>query len=162
MRLTLLANNSVGQTNRTAASIDVHTLRSSTTYVDNDNVSPETRGLKTALHKAFRYFQFGLPIPPSSLAKLESFRVDTDTFLRMTRVKELDGGRYIYLEDGKIKFYTFTLPPHAEVIGRVLRQVSRQDTADLFIDGSGGGMMMYVCFLIPSRRPTDKSRCKAT
>ncbi len=148
-------NNSVIQTNATVPSADVHTLRSSKQYVSNNDFGPRTSGLKTALFNAFRYFQSGSPIPTSILAKLDSFTVDSNTFLRMTRIKELDGGRYIYLEDGKIKFFTFTQPPHAEIIGRVLRQISRQDTADLFIDGSGGGMLIYMSLLISSRRPLE-------
>ena len=132
-------NNSVIQANATVRSADTHTLRSSKQYVSNNDFGPRTNGLKTALFNAFRYFQSGSPIPTPIMAKLDSFTVDSDTFLRMARIKELNGGRYIYLEDGKIKFFTFTKPPHAEVIGRVLRQISRQDTADLFIDGSSGG-----------------------
>jgi hypothetical protein len=149
-----LPNNPVVQSNAITPSPNVHTLRSSTTYVHNDNIVPRTNSLKTALYNAFHYFQSGSPIPTSLLAKLDSFAVDSDTFLRMTRVKELNGGRYIYLEDGKIKFFTFTQPPHAEVIGRVLRQISRQDTADLFIDGSGGGILFFIFLLNPSRCPT--------
>ena len=134
----------------------------STTYVHNDHFVPRTNSLNTALRNAFHYFQSGSPIPASLLAKLDSFTVDSDTFLRMTRVKELNGGRYIHLEDGKIKFFTFTQPPHAEVIGRVLRQISRQDTADLFIDGSGGGVLFFIFSLNPSRCPTGQSQRKAT
>lgn len=132
-------NSSLIQANANVRSADIHTLRSSKQYVSNNDFGPRTSGLKTALFNAFRYFQSGSPIPRPIMAKLDSFTIDSDTFLGMTRIKELNRGRYIYLEDGKIKFFTFTQPPHAEVIGRVLRQISRQDTADLFVDGSGGG-----------------------
>ena len=145
-------NSSVIQTNATVPSVDVHTLRPSEQYVSNNDI---TSGLKTAFFNAFRYFQSGLPIPTSILAKLDSFTVDSNTFLRLTRIKELNGGRHIYLEDGKIKFFTFTQPPHAEIIGRVLRQISRQDIVDLFIDGSGGGILIYINLLISSRRPIE-------
>jgi hypothetical protein len=146
-----MSNNPVVRNNATNPLPDVHTLRSSTTYIHNDNFVPRTNSLNTAFYNAFQYFQSGSPIPSSLLAKLDSFAVDSDTFLRMTRVKELNSGRYIYLEDGKIKFFTFTQPPHAEVIGRVLRQISRQDTADLFIDGSAGGILFFLFLLNLSR-----------
>src|SRR5271154_2631181 len=93
-----LPNNSVVQNNPVTPSPNVHTLRSSTTYVHDDNFVPRTNSLKTALYNAFQYFQSGSPISISLLAKQDSFAVDSDTFLRMTRVKEFNGGRYIYLE----------------------------------------------------------------
>ena len=94
--------------------------------------------------KPFAIFSPAHPSRNPFWKKLHSFPVDCDTFLRITKIKELASGRYLYLEDGKIKFNTFTQPPHAEVLGRVMRQIARQDTADLFIDGSGDGMMYCV------------------
>jgi hypothetical protein len=136
--------------------------RNATSSQSSNSSSPEssashesrTNRLNKALHNAFEYFQSGSPIPPPLMSKLDSFVVDSETFLRMTRVKELNSGRYIFLEDGKIKFYTYTQPPHAEIIGRVLRQISRQDVADLFIDGSGGGIFFSTFLLNLSRRTT--------
>jgi hypothetical protein len=137
-----MSNNPVVQNNATTPLPDVHILRSSTTVVHNDNHVPQTNSLETALYNAFQYFQSRSPIPTSLMAKLDSFTVDSDTFICMTRVEEVNRGRNIYLEDGKIKFFTFTQPPRAEVIGRVLRQISRHDIADR----SGGGIYSsYFC-----------------
>ena len=61
-------NNTVGQTNTVSPSVNVHSLRSSTTYVDSDDYLPQA-SLNTTLYKAFRYFQSGSPIPQSLLEK---------------------------------------------------------------------------------------------
>ena len=66
------------------------------------------------------------PVPSSLLTKLNNFTVDNDTFLALDKAKERVGGRYLYLEDGKIRLDTYTQPPHAEVIGEILRQSDKR------------------------------------
>jgi hypothetical protein len=73
-----MSNNPIIQNNEITPLPDVHTLRSSTTYIHNDNLVPQTNSLKTALYKAFQYFKSGSPIPTSLMAKLDSFTVDSD------------------------------------------------------------------------------------
>ena len=52
--------------------------------------------------------------------------------------------RYIYLDQGKIKFDECTKPPHAEVIAEVLFQIISQDRPfRLFDGGTGGGHYHY-------------------
>jgi hypothetical protein len=78
---------------------------------------------------------------------LEEFTIDESTFLTLVTKCELERGRYIYLEDGKIKFDTYTMPPHAEVIVNVVKQLECQNNnPELFLGGTGGGGTPFINF----------------
>lgn len=104
----------------------------------------DLKSLKSTLAHVSNYIQNANPIPNSLLTKLNSYTVDSDTFLALDKAKERVGARYLYLEDGKIRLDTYTQPPHAEVIGEILRQIAIQDNVRLLISGSGGGTII-VC-----------------
>ena len=99
----------------------------------------------TKLLKAFNdlYIPFneGNSIPTAARERLEEFTLDSDQFHHLVTARELPKSRYIYLDEGKIKFDEWTQPPHAEVIGEVLVQVAMQDRPfRLFDCGTGGGV----------------------
>jgi hypothetical protein len=79
---------------------------------------------------------------------LEEFTIDESIFLTLVTKCELEKGQYIYLEDEKIKFDTYTIPPHAEVIANVLTQIYVQNNnPQLFMGGTGGGRTPFINFL---------------
>jgi len=47
--------------------------------------------------------------------------------------KREDKLRHVYLQNGKIKFDTFTQPPHGTAIGSIQTQVIRQLPDNIFI-----------------------------
>jgi hypothetical protein len=116
---------------------------------DTSQYGLELKSLKSTLTHVSTYIQNGNSVPNSLLSKLNNYTIDSDTFLALDKAKERVGGRYLYLEDGKIRLDTYTQPPHAEVIGEILRQITIQDNVRLLISGSGGGIIivciMYIC-----------------
>ena len=72
------------------------------------------------------------------MARLSEFTLSMDQFSALLIEKELAKGRFIYLENGRIKFDEWTMPPHAEVIGEIMAQITRQHVGKLWISGSGG------------------------
>lgn len=132
---------------RTSSSTSLTT--STSPSIQNSQHRLNLKVLKSTLAHVSNYIQNTNPIPASLLSKLNNFTVDSDTFLALDRAKERAGGRYIYLEDGKIQLDTYTQPPHAEIIGEILRQITIQDNLRLLISGSGGGTIIvciaYVC-----------------
>ena len=128
---------------------------SSTSKTSSTSPSADTQhaldlqSLESTLAHVSNYVQNANPVPNSILSKLNTYTIDSDTFLALDKAKERVGGRYLYLEDGKIRLDTYTQPPHAEVIGEILRQITIQDNVHLLISGSGGGTIIvcvtYVC-----------------
>jgi hypothetical protein len=117
-----------------------HILRSNFRYSHADVFVPRRPNLLKAFNDAYRPFKEGQKIPEDALARLEEFTIDVPTFSILVTKREMEKGRYIYLEDGKIKFDTYTQPPHAEVINDVMMQIARQnDNPRLFIGGTAGG-----------------------
>ena len=122
---------------------------SSAPSADTTQSGLDLQSLKATLAHISKYIQIANPVPDSLLSKLNNYTVESNTFLALDMAKERMGGRYFYLEDGKIRLDTYTQPPHAEVIGETLRQITIQDNVRLLISGSGGGTIIiciaYVC-----------------
>src|SRR5436309_2371934 len=110
---------------RTSSSTSMTSSTSPST--DTSQHRLDLKSLKSTLAQVSNYMQNANPVPSSLLTKLNNFTVDNDTFLALDKAKERVGGRYLYLEDGKIRLDTYTQPPHAEVIGEILRQITIQD-----------------------------------
>jgi hypothetical protein len=127
-----------------------HTLRSKFHYTHPDVFIPRRPDLLKAFNDVYRPFKEGQKIPDYALAKLEEFTIDEPTFVTLVTKRELEKGRFIYLEDGKIKFDTYTMPPHAEVIINIVKQIERQNSnPELFLGGTaGGGTTIYKLTLL--------------
>jgi hypothetical protein len=57
----------------------------------------------------------------------------------------------LYLEDNKIIFDECTDPPHAEIIGNVMSQITMQDwpaSAGEFVSGSSNRASLFILLLI--------------
>jgi len=128
----------------TSDEINVHQLRSSTEYHHEQQYVPRSTKLWKAFNSAYVPFRDGKPIPADALEKLEQFSLDSQEFYRLVTSRELPKSRYIYLQQGKVKFDEWTKPPHAEVIGEVILQIGLQDRPfGLFETGTGGGDYHY-------------------
>jgi len=125
----------------------LHQLRSSTQYHHEEQYVPRPRKLLAAFNNVYKPFSERQPIPPDAREKLEEFSLDSDQFRRLITSKELPRSRYIYLDEGKIKFDECTQPPHAEVIIEVVEQIAMQNRPfKLFDGGTGGGGCPYFGF----------------
>jgi hypothetical protein len=118
-----------------------HTLRSSLQYQSLDGYVPRPVQLLKAFNNAYNPFKQGLPIPKAALDSLAKFTLSSDEYYALVTRRELERGRFIFLDEGKIIFDHATLSPHGEVIGEVMCQVSIQDRPHrLFISGTATGM----------------------
>ena len=117
----------------------VHELRSSTQNYHKEQYVPQSTKLLKAFNDVYVPFNEGKPIPTAARERLEEFTLDSDQFRRLVTARELPKSRYIYLDEGKIKFDEWTQPPHAEVIVEVLVQIAMQDRPFRLFDGGTGG-----------------------
>ena len=122
-----------------APSDTVHELRSSTQYSHKEQYVPRPTKLLKAFNDVYVPFNEGKPIPTAARERLEEFTLDADQFSRLVTARELPKSRYIYLDEGKIKFDEWTKPPHAEVISEILGQTFVQDLPFRLFDGGTGG-----------------------
>jgi len=97
------------------------------------------RQLSKAFSDASRYFQNRNQIPDDIIAKLSEFIIDSNTFHRLVTNKESEKTRFVYLEDGRIRFDEYTQPPHGEILTEVLEQIAAQNIPKIFRSGSGNG-----------------------
>jgi hypothetical protein len=75
------------------------------------------------------------------LIHLEKFTLSSDEYYALVTKRELDCGRFIFLDEGKIRFDHVTLSPHGEIIGEVSQQIAVQDRPHrLFFSGTGNSM----------------------
>jgi hypothetical protein len=103
--------------------------------------------LLAAFNDVYLPFSEHKPIPPVAREKLDEFLLDSDQFYRLITARELPKARFIYLDEGKIKFDEWTQPPHAEVIIEVVEQIAMQNRPfRLFDGGTGGGGCPYFGF----------------
>ena len=134
-----ITSTSVHETSSTPSN-QVHELRSSTQYYHKEQYVPRSTKLLKAFHDVYIPFNKGRPIPTAARERLEEFTLDSHQFYRLVTTRETAKSRYIYLDEGKIKFDEWTQPPHAEVIGEVLEQIGMQNRPfRLFGGGTGGG-----------------------
>jgi hypothetical protein len=119
---------------------------------DEQYVPRPTKLLK-AFNAAYVPFRDGKPIPMEARQKLEEFKLSSEEFYGLVTARELPKSRYIYLDQGKIKFDEWTQPPHAQVIIEVAVQVALQDRPfRLFDGGTGeGNSCLFVFWLIMCR-----------
>jgi hypothetical protein len=133
-----------------------HTLRSNFQY---DNPIKYAPCIAPQFAKAFKecydFFCRDIAIPPAALAKLSEFTLSAEQFYALVIQKELPKGRFIYMENGHIKFDEWTMPPHAEIIGEVITQIAKQDIMDLWEAGSGGSTHVFMLMLMMCRRQFD-------
>jgi hypothetical protein len=85
-----------------------------------------------SFRKACAYFKTNQPIPQDLLEGLESFTISRREYYEYIAKRE-DQLRHVYLQNGKIKFDTFTHAPHGTAIGSVQTQVIRQLSDNIFI-----------------------------
>lgn len=83
---------------------------------------------------------------------LSEFTLSSDEFSALVLEKELSKGQFIYLENGRIQFDEWTMPPHGEVIGNIIIQIGRQDVMDLFVSGTGTSAHVFIWMLMKCRR----------
>ena len=98
-----------------------HNRHSNFHYNYLDVFMPRRPDLYKAFNDAYRPLKNGQKIPDYALAKLEEFIIDQSTLMLVTK-REFEKARHIYLEDGKIKFDVYTMPPHAVVIINIVGQ----------------------------------------
>ena len=118
--------------------------------------------LVKAFKECYDFFCRDIAIPRAALAKLSEFTLSTEQFYALVIEKELPKGRFIYLENGQIKFDEWTMPPHAEIIGEVMAQISRQDVMHLWESGSGGSTYVFMSMLMICRRKFNPRSGQAT
>lgn len=111
-----------------------HVTRSNYRYMHDElYISPQ---LSKAFSDAYRYFEKGEKVPDEIMTKLSEFIIDSKTFRHLATMKE---AKFVYLEDGLIRFDECTLPPHGEVIVEVVKQIEAQNVPTLFRGGTGNG-----------------------
>ena len=86
----------------------LHQLRPSTQYYHEEQYIPRPRNVLAAFNDVYIPFSERKPIPPDAREKLEEFLLDSDQFYRLVTARELPKSRYIYLDEGKIKFDEWT------------------------------------------------------
>jgi len=86
-----------------------------------------------------------MPISDESRRHLESFFVTEEEFVKLVMDRDLPDGRFIALLENKVVFDECTNPPHGEVIGEVIEQISLQDKAAgrLLISGTGNRITLF-------------------
>ena len=97
--------------------------------------------LSRVFSDAYRYFEKRQKVPDEIMTKLLEFILDSKTFRQLVTIKE---AKFVYLEDGRIFFDEYTLPPHGEIIGEVSRQIVAQNVPIIFAGGTGNGT--FLCF----------------
>jgi hypothetical protein len=55
--------------------------------------------------------------------------------------QETMSARFVYLDDGKVSFNNYTMPPHAEVIVEIVEQIGLQNRNPKLLQGGTGGSM---------------------
>lgn len=102
-----------------------HVLRSNYQYIHNERYIP--RQLSKAFNYTYGYFKNRNPIPQDIMAKLSDYIIDAETFHHLVTNMRSESAKYVYLEDGRIRFDEYTLPPHSEVIEEVICQIRVQN-----------------------------------
>jgi hypothetical protein len=121
----------------------MHELRSSFRYHSLEEHVPRPVALLTAFNSAYKPFLKGLPVPKEALEKLSQFTITSVEFYDLVTSRELERGRFIFLDEGRVKFDEATLPPHGAVIGEVIIQIGIQDRGyKLFIVGTADSMSL--------------------
>ena len=107
--------------------------------INNSDTSPTIHTLRSS-----RQYQVK-SIPQHSLQALYRFTLTSHQYYRYVNVTEHPGGRFIYLDNGKVCFDTWTMPPHAEVITEIIEQIALQNrNPKLFQSGTGGSMFLVI------------------
>lgn len=121
--------------------VNMHTLRSSFQYQHLEDHNPHLVALYQAFNDVYIPFRDGRPIPKRARETLSKYTLTSQEYYALVTDRELPSGRYIYLDDGKIIFDEWTMPPHAEVIVEVVEQIAAQNRlTKLFQGGSGGSL----------------------
>ena len=85
-----------------------------------------------SFRKACAYFKTNQPIPQDLLERLELFTISRREYYEYIAKRE-DQLRHVYLQNGKIKFDTFTQSPHGTAIRSIQTQIMRQLPDNIFI-----------------------------
>ena len=106
-----------------------HRLRSGTEYDAAEEWSYRNPRFEQIFAKACEFFKNNGLIPHDILTKLDTFTLSEREYYDTIAVRE-DRLRHVYWEDGKIKFNTFTQPPHGTATGMIQQLIGNQLPAD--------------------------------
>jgi len=86
----------------------IHQLRLSTQYRYDEQYVPWPTKLLKAFNTTYVPFRDGKPIPKEARQRLEEFELSSEEFYGLVTELELPKSRYIYLDQGKIKYVEWT------------------------------------------------------
>ena len=137
--------------------LGIHQLRSTTQYRHVQQYVPRDTKLLKAFNAVYVPFRDNKPIPMDARQKLEEFQLTSDDFYRLVTARELPKARFIYLDQGKIRFDECTLPPHGQVIVEIVVQIALQDRPFGLFDGTTGEGTHdhFLSLLMGCRCPLD-------
>jgi hypothetical protein len=112
-----------------SAAPSTHVLRSGTEYSTGQRWRTKNPEFERVFSNACRYFKDDKVIPQQLLQELEKFSLTMEEYGEIVANRE-DKLRHVYWEDGKLRFNTFTKPPHGSAIGIVSELIGRQFPQD--------------------------------
>jgi len=90
-----------------------------------------------AFNDVYIPFRDGHTIPETARHTLDAFTLTSDQYYSLITDRELPRGQFISLDNGKLIFNEYTLPPHGEVIMEIGEQISIQNRPKLFQASTG-------------------------
>ena len=121
--------------------INMHILGSSFQYQHLEEYNPRLVALYKVFNDVYIPFRDGRPVPKRAREALSKYTLTSREYYALVTDRELPSGRYIYLDDGKIIFDEWTMPPHAEVIVEIVEQIAAQNRpTKLFQGGTDGNL----------------------
>ena len=125
-----------------------HVLRSQTSYTNPlQYARPQGNPrLVSLVNQAYEYWETQKPIPEEIRRKFDAIELTNDEYLAVFCKRETPQARAVELIDGRIRFREYTTPSHGAALENVIRQLVRQDPADIFQGASGVGRVLCFYF----------------